>query len=55
MGGDAEEGGPLVDVRPNGRGPQPRGGAPGFGVCEGAHEVDRLGAPTAAGFHRDNH
>ena len=25
MGGDAEEGGPLVDVRPNGRGPQPRG------------------------------
>ena len=37
---DAEEGGPSVDVRPDGRGPQPRGGAPGFGVRE-----DRLGAP----------
>ena len=55
LGGDAEEGGPSVDVRPNGRGPQPRGGAPGFGVREGAHKVDRLGAPTAACFHRDNH
>ena len=40
LGGDAEEGGPSVDVRPNGRGPQPR---------------DRLGAPTAACFDRDNH
>jgi len=39
-----------VDVRPDGRGPQPRGGAPGFGVRE-----DRLGAPKAACFHRDNH
>ena len=55
LGGDAEEGGPSVDVRPNGRGPQPRGGAPGFGVRGGAHKVDRLGAATAACFHRDNH
>ena len=31
------------------------GGAPGFGVREGARKVDCLGAPTAACFHRDNH
>ena len=45
LGGNAEEGGPSVDVCPNGRGPQPRGG----------DQVDRLGAPPAACFDRDNH
>ena len=51
LGGDAEEGGPAVDVRPNGRGPQPRGGVPGFGVREGDH----FGTLAATCFHRNNH